>query len=152
MNSSTATETQQYRSAVDPWLAVLLALLPLIAVATVVVAILNDGEGIGAAVFSLLIIAAIYGGLLYPLYYRLEDTALLVRFGFIRQHISYADITAVQPSRNPLSSPALSLRRLKVSYRGHYALISPVRRDEFLSALAQRAGLERDGDRLRRPA
>ena len=151
MNSDTATRTQHYRSVVDPWLAVLLAILPAVSVATIVVSILNDGEGIGAAIFSVLIIAGIYGGLLFPLYYELEDTALMIRFGFVRQHVPYADITQVQPTWNPLSSPALSLRRLKVSYRRRFVLISPVRRDEFLNALAERGGLERDGDTLTKP-
>ena len=150
MKSEVSAPSEQYRSVIDPWLAILLAVIPVITLATVVVSLLNDSEGIGAAVFSILIIAGIYGGLLFPLYYELEDTALMIRFGLIRQHVPYADITEVRLTWNPLSSPALSLRRLKVSFRKRFVLISPVRRDEFLSSLAQRAGLHREGDTLKR--
>jgi hypothetical protein len=121
----------------------------LISAGSIVITVLEDGDGIWAALLSLLVMAGIYGGLLFPLYYRLEASALLVRFGLVRQRIPYDAITAVRPTHNPLSSPALSLRRLRVDYRRSFVMISPVRRDEFLDALAQRAGLVREGDKLR---
>jgi hypothetical protein len=145
------TTDEQYASEFDLWVRLVLILVPVVSIGTVVVAALSSGEGIVAALISLLIVAGIYGGLLFPLYYRLESTGLLVRFGLVRQHIPYDTITSVRPTRNPLSSPALSLRRLRIDYGRSFVMISPVRRDEFLASLASRAGLLREGDALRRP-
>jgi hypothetical protein len=145
------TTDEQYASEFDLWVRLVLILVPVVSVGTVVVAALSSGEGIVAALISLLIVAGIYGGLLFPLYYRLESTGLLVRFGLVRQHIPYDTITSVRPTRNALSSPALSLRRLRIDYGRSFVMISPVRRDEFLASLASRAGLLREGDALRRP-
>jgi hypothetical protein len=144
-----AEQNEQFASEIDWWVLVLLTVLPLISAGSIVITVLEDGDGIWAALLSLLVMAGIYGGLLFPLYYRLEASALLVRFGLVRQRIPYDAITAVRPTHNPLSSPALSLRRLRVDYRRSFVMISPVRRDEFLDALAQRAGLVREGDKLR---
>jgi hypothetical protein len=76
---------------------------------------------------------------------------LLVRFGICRQRIPLADIAEVHPTHNPLSSPALSLDRLRVQYgQGFFkaVMISPADRNGFLDDLAHKAGLKREGDRL----
>lgn len=141
---------EQYASAVDRWLIVALFIAPLVSVGALAAAVIA-GEGILAALLGPLIVAGIYGGLLFPLHYRLGADGLLIRFGLVRQRIPYEKIRSVGPSHNPLSSPALSLRRLRVDYGSgvfSFVLISPQRRDEFLSALAARTGLVRDGDRL----
>jgi hypothetical protein len=146
-----AAADEQFRSEIDAWLLVVLAAVPLICLATIVAAALNGGEGIWVALLSLVIVAGIYGGLLFPLYYRLEASSLLVRYGLVRQHVPYDAITSVRPTRNPLSSPALSLRRLRVDYGRSFVMISPERRDAFLTSLAGRAELIREGDALSRP-
>jgi hypothetical protein len=64
------------------------------------------------------------------------------------------DISEVHPTRNPLSSPALSLERLHVQFgRGFFkaVMISPEHPDRFLDDLSGRTGLRRQGDRLVRP-
>jgi hypothetical protein len=98
-----------------------------------------------------LLVLAIYVGVLFPMRYGLDDTHLLVRFGLLRLRIPLADIAEVQPTRNPLSSPALSLDRLSVQFgKGilDTVMISPADRGHFVDALAQKAGLKREGDRL----
>lgn len=55
------------------------------------------------------------------------------------------------PTRNPLSSPALSLDRLHVQFGQdlfNAILISPADRDRFLTGLAEQGGMKRVGDRL----
>jgi len=151
MNTAATSSDEQFSSAVDLWLAALLVALPAVAVVPVVLSLLDGGEGLGAALIGLLIIVGIYGGLLFPLYYRLEDDALLIRFGLVRRRIPYQEIRAVKPTWNPLSAPALSLRRLRVEYGAgsfSFALISPARREEFLESLARRTGLVKSGDQL----
>lgn len=141
-----------YPSKIDPWLAVVLAFGPLVCIAagiTLVVA----GEPWWLAAAPLVLVAGIYVGLVFPMRYAVADDAIVVRHGLVRQRIPLKDITEVRPTRNPLSSPALSLDRLLISFGTGWskqAMISPADRDAFLDELAGRAGFVRDGDRLHR--
>ena len=143
-----------YKSKVDWWLAPLLALPPLSAVVVIVSAIMSgawDAALIGAGVG--VFVAAIYGGLVFPIRYGLSPEQLVVRFGLCRQRIDLAKIIEVYPTHNPLSSPALSLDRLYIRYGPsffHAVMISPADREAFLSELATLAHLSRNGERLNR--
>lgn len=79
--------------------------------------------------------------ILFDTGYRLDDEHLHVRSGPLRFRVRLDEIESVKPTRNPLSSPALSLDRLEIRRRGRWGpvLISPQRRREFLVALADRA-------------
>jgi hypothetical protein len=76
-----------------------------------------------------------------PCRYTLADDHLLIQSGVVRQRIPYADITDVAPSRSLWKAPAMSLRRVKVSYRGGFQLVSPRERERFIDEL--RARVER---------
>ena len=58
---------------------------------------------------------------------------------FPAKGVNIADIVSVKRSYNPLSSPAASLKRLRISFKKRakypYMLISPVREREFIEAL-----------------
>ena len=147
-----AFSTQWYKSKVDWWLALILCVPPVVSVG-VCIALVQDGKTaeLPIGVGSVLLVAAIYFGLVFPMRYGLDDTHLLVRFGMCRQRIPLADISEVNPTHNPLSSPALSLDRLHVQFgKGIFksVLISPADRDRFLDELAHKARLRREGDRL----
>ena len=69
-------------------------------------------------------------------YYVVDVRELKVVSGPFRWRIPLRDITRVTPTRAWWSSPALSLDRLCIEYgNGKWILVSPVRREEFLSAL-----------------
>ena len=69
-------------------------------------------------------------------YYTVTHGELRVVSGPFKRTIALSDITGIEPSRNPLSSPALSLDRLKVSYgKKKFVLISPADKAGFLSAV-----------------
>ena len=88
--------------------------------------------------------------ILYTTHYTISGDRLAVRCGPFRYSISLPDIEEVVPSRNPLSSPALSLDRLHISYRGSMfgLLISPRDKQMFLADLVARAPhLRIDGGR-----
>ena len=91
------------------------------------------------AVMSLLLIALC----ILPFYtsYSLDPNNLTIRLGPFSKAIPIADITEAYPSRNPLSSPAWSLDRVRIRLASHWfgALISPVRKHEFLAELARLA-------------
>src|SRR5262249_987884 len=112
------TETMQwYRSKIDWWMVPLLCLPPVasivVCVSLVVEAKMSELPwGLGGILFVL----GIYFGLVFPMKYGLDDTSLLVRFGVCRQRIPLADVLEVRPTHNPLSSPALSLDRLRIQF------------------------------------
>jgi hypothetical protein len=142
--------TRWYSSKVDWWLAILLAVAPLVTIGAVIGAV-AAGTGLTAALLGVAFLAAIYVGLVLPMKYGMDDEHLVIRHGLVRQRIALQDIVEVFPSRNPLSSPALSLDRLEIRYGDDYprsAMVSPAARSEFLSELARRAQLRQDGDRL----
>lgn len=76
---------------------------------------------------------------LIPVQYAIEGRTVVIRCGLIRWEyttFSVDDILSIRPSRNPLSSPALSLDRLKVILAsGNDLLISPKEKSGFLRAI-----------------
>ena len=72
--------------------------------------------------------------------YELTEKHLIFKmWGATNFKIPLSVIVSVERSYNPLSSPAGSLKRLKISmkkgYKFPYALVSPVREQEFLETL-----------------
>jgi hypothetical protein len=96
--------------------------------------------GIGA-VLSILVAAALFIAWIWTATdYTLTSSDLLVRSGPFRWRVPLAEIQAVNPTRNPLSSPALSMDRLEVVYRrGSVLLISPQDKNRFLRSLVTQA-------------
>ncbi|MBE0567752.1 MAG: PH domain-containing protein [Krumholzibacteria bacterium] len=141
-----------YRSKVDWWLGVILAAAPLVTFGALGASLVaGDSAGTTAAVVTCVVTVALYGLLVVPVRYGIARSELIVRFGVVRQRIPLASIVEVKPTRNPLSSPALSLDRLAVRTGPGFSagtMISPADREAFLAMLATRAGLKRDGDRL----
>jgi hypothetical protein len=147
-------QVQWYRSKVDWWLVPILC-VPIVASIAVCFALVLGGKaselpwGIAGVGF----VVALFLGVVFPMRYGVDETHLIVRFGLCRQRVPLANITEVYPTRNPLSSPALSLDRLYVKYgEGIFnaVMISPAEKSGFLNELAKRAGLKREGDRLLR--
>lgn len=76
--------------------------------------------------------------------YEVRADELRVVSGPFRWKIPLSEITDIRPTRNPLSSPALSMDRFKVSYGKHkFVLISPADKDGFLRAMRQ-AGVKHE--------
>ena len=84
--------------------------------------------------------------------YEVTDREVIARSGPFRWRIEIATIESVRPSRNPASSPAMSLDRLEVRYgHGRTLLVSPADRIDFLDAIVVRsAGLRRIGEEVRK--
>lgn len=83
-----------------------------------------------------LLVVAFFIYLIRTTYYRFHDRRLLVYCGPWQMQIPVDSITQVEATHNPLSSPALSLDRLRVCY-GKYdsVMISPADRAGFLTTL-----------------
>ncbi len=88
---------------------------------------------------------------LYAIDYTVTSEHLLIRCGPLRYRLPLAQIDSVQPSRNPLSSPAASLDRLLIKWNNERKriLISPLEKGEFLRELDRRcAQLKLEGEGL----
>jgi len=84
--------------------------------------------------------------------YTFEPTSLLIRSGPFRWRVAFVEISSVEPSRNPLSSPACSLDRLLIQYGKRQIMISPANRAGFLRGLAAVCPhLRLAGERLKAP-
>jgi len=127
-----------YKSKVDWWLAVLIC-LPIVGGVAALIAGLASGQdsALFAGTLMLAVFGLILGGLVLPMRYTIGAEGLRVRAGLLlRLHVPWDKLVSVEKSSNPLSSPALSLQRLKVTYRKAsgsetYVLISPTDRDAF---------------------
>ncbi|WP_159799604.1 PH domain-containing protein [Flavobacterium sp. MK4S-17] len=122
----------RYRSKIDWWL-LLIVFIPM---GWPVI------EGIITGDLTLTLIFIVANALLVWMfastYYTINGNMLIIRCGFFgRQKIAIGDITCVKTTSNPLSAPALSLKRLEIKYGRNYdyALVSPVRKDEFVEHL-----------------
>ncbi|HCA5285696.1 TPA: PH domain-containing protein [Acinetobacter nosocomialis] len=76
---------------------------------------------------------------IFSIYYVVETNILVIKSLIFRWKINIDDIIQIEPTYNPLSSPALSLDRLKISYmkNGRIAkvMISPKDKEGFLNTL-----------------
>jgi Bacterial PH domain len=73
---------------------------------------------------------------LYRTGYAFEHATLRISCGLFRWRVPFAEISRVEPSRNPLSSPACSLDRFVIQYGKREIMISPADREGFLRRLA----------------
>ena len=120
----------QFKSKKDLWLGLLLWISMLVGS---IAAIIDRNNLVILIMFlSLLLVAVIWFGTAYYI----ADDMLEIRVGPFSNKIDIREIKSIEDSRNPLSSPALSLDRIKIVY-GHsrVALISPKEKDLFIEEL-----------------
>ena len=129
-----------FRSKVDWWIRLLLG----IAIAGMFVGsgtvILEGADPVGITVTILACIAgfALIVWVLTGTHYTVDRGILIVRAGPMRWRIPIDEITAVEATRSPLSSPALSLDRLRIRYgKRRRIMISPADKAGFLKAIGQ---------------
>lgn len=131
---------QVFRSKVDFWLILVLVGVPVLALE-----FLLDGAGLDdrfTNLLALLIVVSVLGIFLWlyvSTHYTFTAEFLLVKSGPFFWSIPLNDIYAIEPTRSPLSSPALSLDRLLIRYGGGAELmISPADKAGFMMALRKR--------------
>lgn len=132
-----------FNSKIDLWI-VILVLVPVAACAWALAAYWNPliARGWGLTALAAVPLAA---GIVLPLWlivslrYFLSDDTLRVRCGPFHWRIPIPEITAVGPAREPLSSPAMSMDRIRIAYgSGQTLTISPEHKNEFLRQLDHR--------------
>ena len=131
---------KRFKTKIDWWLAILLCVSPLISLLILLGFYLLGISYAWLSWLVVLIVGLIYAGLIFPLYYELEDKSLLIRSGRIRSRIPYQRIKKVIPNRSTSSSPVLSLDRLYIDTGDDLAVsISPTNKIRFLQALEEKA-------------
>lgn len=116
-------------------------------------AIATRDQGAGASVgLSLTILSLGFGPwILHGTGYALGEKELRIHAGPFRWRVPLAEVESIEPSRNPLSSPACSLDRLLIVFGSRKIMISPERRARFMELAAARCPkLRLEGERLQR--
>ena len=68
-------------------------------------------------------------------YYVIDGDTLLIRCSMITWRVPIREITSITPTHSALSSPALSLDRLRIEYDNKEILVSPADKQRFIAAL-----------------
>lgn len=136
----------RYDSKVDLWLGGVLIAVGIVPLVIAVQGVLAGAQGwdLFWMVFGVPLVLGLLFGMVWPCHYTFEQDELVITAGLFKQRIRYADISKVEPSRNLLSSPALSLDRLQITHGGKglgWTLISPRDKKGFLDEIHKRAGL-----------
>lgn len=109
-------DTQWFPIKVDGWLVAILVLAPIISLLGFLdPKVFESTRVLLQALAAPAVFAAIYGRLVFPVRYGISGDELIIRHGVVRQRAPYRKILSVEPTRNPLSSPALSLDRRRIS-------------------------------------
>ncbi len=133
---------KRFKSKVDNWIAVVLAL-----------AIVAQAVGIGAAAIQsrdplmttvLILVGVAVSALIIWLtlgtHYTVDRRRLTIASGPFRWKVDIDEIKSVEATRNPLSSPALSLDRLMIHYgKRRRIMVSPADKTGFLEAIGHNA-------------
>ena len=118
--------TRVFTAKIDAWLLILIACSTAVCLYAAWLALSEAGQGRWAMALVLLLSAAIPVWIVLSTSYTLSGTQLRVRCGPFRWTIPLAEIRDVRPTRNPLSSPAPSLDRLRIDYgERRSVMISP---------------------------
>lgn len=126
----------KFRSKIDWWLLLIFVVIT----ANIIFKIYQEvhHSSIGTNFSHLMIYSLVILVIWLPVfntYYVVENNTLIIKSLVFRWKINMNDITQIEPTHNPLSSPALSLDRLKISYmkNGRIAkvMISPKDKEGF---------------------
>jgi membrane protein YdbS with pleckstrin-like domain len=131
-----------FASKIDTWLVAVAVGGPVLALAFVLFGAFRSGGPWAAVVFAAVAVFAVLAfvsWLFASTDYRVAGGLLTIRSGPLRWRIPVGDIESVTATRNPLSSPALSLDRLQIRYRSAASesdiLVSPKDKEGFIAAL-----------------
>ncbi len=127
-----------FKSKVDAWLVIVLAVSTVVLIAGLAATLYSRPDPLAVVVMlaATLLFLLLVGSILLRTYYRVDAGMLTIVSGPLRRSVAIDQITSVERTRNPLSSPALSLDRLRIRYGDNKSvMISPADRDRFLKAL-----------------
>ena len=133
---------KRFKSKIDRWLLFLLVAIMVFEVVVMSIAAthVNNPREATVLIIAALAIVALIGSMLISTHYTVTGNTLRVACGPFRWKVPIDAIQSVEATRNPLSSPALSLDRLRIDYGKRKILVSPSDRAGFLRAIGQDPG------------
>ena len=129
---------KRFKSKVDTWIQVLMIVAIVVQFVAVGAAALQADDPVATTGLMLLVIgvSGLLVWLLLGTYYTVERGYLRIASGPLRWRVPLDAITSVKATRNPLSSPALSLDRILIRYgKRRRVMVSPADREGFLRAI-----------------
>lgn len=126
-----------FQSKKDAWLIVLIVAASVgVLIATVPVIMQTRGLQSLFALVAMLFAAVLPIWLVVSTRYIVDSELLRIHCGPFRWKIRLDEIESLRATRNPLSSPALSLDRVMIRYRnGRQIMVSPEDKQKFADAL-----------------
>ena len=130
----------RFNSKVDGWL-IPVVVIAIAGMLTAFVAVVTDDTPLWLKLvvsFTSVLFCGLLFAVLMSTYYIVADGVLRIVSGPFRWKVAISDIVEITPTRNPVSSPALSLDRLKITYgKSRFVLVSPADKDGFNRAIEQ---------------
>ena len=129
-----------FRSKVDFWLVGVVVGIPVLVIEFLLEDVgIDDHSADLLAIVLVVVVLAFFLWLYLSTRYTITSQSLLVKSGPFSWIVPLREITAIEPTRNAASSPALSLDRLLIRYGGGDELmISPSDKAGFMTAIKQR--------------
>lgn len=133
-------ESITFRSKIDWWLVAVVLVSAAVSLMAVIIVAVLESPLLGLAFSPLLLLGiGLPVWLLRATYYKIEPAELYIRCGPFVWRVPLDDIRAITPTRNPLSSPALSLDRLRIDFgRKRWIMVSPAEKEAFVAELRKR--------------
>ena len=129
----------RFESKRDLWIVLVLRVTPLLVLAIITwtwYVSRHDVRGpIAGAVILTLFQIFFFESIMRSTYYAIDGDTLLIRCSMITWRVPIREITSITPTRSALSSPALSLDRLRIEYDNKEILVSPADKQRFIAAL-----------------
>ena len=129
---------KKFRSKVDRWVLALILIVMVVQVVAVTAAVTEAGEPgmITSLILVMFGVVALMIWLLLGTHYTVDRGLIRIVSGPFRWKVPIDEITSVTATRNPLSSPALSMDRLSIRYgKRRRIMISPADKAGFLKAI-----------------
>jgi hypothetical protein len=129
-----------FRSKVDLWLVALIVGIPVLVIEFMLAGTgIDDRDADLIAIGTVVVVLVFFVWLYLTTRYTITSQALLIKSGPFSWVVPLQEIASIEPTRNPASSPALSLDRLLIRYRGDgEIMVSPADKDGFRSAIKKR--------------
>jgi hypothetical protein len=129
---------KRFRSRVDPWIPILLIVAVAGMISALIAVLLGDAGRLEKWIVATVTVLGVtlIASTLLRTHYTVSCGNLRVVSGPFAWNIAIAEITDISETRSPLSSPALSLNRLKIRYgRNRCIMVSPEDKKGFLEAI-----------------
>lgn len=125
-----------FRSKIDLWLLAFIVAIPVLGLEFFLEGSglddrVADLSAIGTCALVLLFVTWLY----FSTSYTVTREALLVKSGPFSWIVPLAEISSIEPTHNPASSPALSLDRLCIRYAGKEIMVSPADKAGFMTVI-----------------